>query len=229
MTTRKLTLGRHVEHDIRSRAFSAAIHPAPLESRSWAHAGPMLDQDALGACTGYACAGDMNCAPFVALRQGKLVSGDDAIDLYKHATRLDKIPGHYPPDDTGSSGLGVAKAAVRAGLAARFAHAFSLDSALHALQRSALLSGFNWYEGFDEPIGDAGELQISGAVRGGHEVCINGLDLAARRVFGFSSWGPDWGRPRTDFGPVVGGGFSMSFDTWARLLSEQGDVTELLA
>lgn len=210
-------LGRHVEHDPRSRAFASVPHTGAVVSRSWAHHGGMLNQGELGGCTGFAAAGVLNCSPFYR-GHGRLFTNADAIGFYEQATRLDKIPGHYPPDDTGSSGLAVAKALARRGLIASYHHAFGLDAALHAFQRGPLLAGISWYEGFDEPTAD-GELVIGGAVRGGHEVALNVLDVERKRIGGFSSWGDDFG---------LKGCFWLSFATFARLLAEQGDVTQLV-
>jgi hypothetical protein len=53
-------------------------------------------------------------------------------------------------------------------------------------------------------------------VRGGHEVLADGIDEPKQLVWFWNSWGKSFG---------VGGRFCMSFDTWAQLLAEQGDVT----
>ncbi|NED51184.1 hypothetical protein G3I24_09730, partial [Micromonospora aurantiaca] len=58
---------------------------------------------------------------------------DQARALYSAATRLDEFDGEWPPTDTGSSGLGVAKACKRAGLISGYRHAFGLNAALTAL------------------------------------------------------------------------------------------------
>jgi hypothetical protein len=78
-----------------------------------------------------------------------------------------------------------------------------------------VITGVNWYEGFDKPSAD-GVVEISGSIRGGHEFEVHGIDVDARTVRCVNSWGPDWGD---------GGSFTMSWSTWDRLLHEQGDVT----
>jgi hypothetical protein len=211
------TLGRIVNHDPRSRAYAVVVDARPLRSVTWKRFGPCLDQGAVGACTGFSFFAMLSCLPFwkpMGTRAPYSVA--DGIAMYSAATRADGIRGVYPPDDTGSSGLGVCKAAHKLGLIKSYRHAFGIQAALRALLDGPVITGTNWYEGFDAPRGPDAELVIAGAVRGGHEWMVRAVDLPGRRLFGDSSWGPSFGRL---------GGFSMSFDTWERLLREQGDVT----
>ncbi len=149
-------------------------------------------------------------------RVGRMLTEDDAVQFYEAGTHLDRIPGHYPPDDTGSTGLAVAKAAKLAGLIAKYSHAFSLHAALASLGRGPVIAGIPWFEGFDSPVGPHAELQIAGNVRGGHEVCLRGIDVEEKTVKGTNSWGPSWG----DHGE-----FTMTFDTLGALLAADGDCT----
>lgn len=205
-------LGRHVEHDSRSRAFEATTRRAPLVSKTWRRDVPAFDQGDLGSCTGNAMAGALITEPFDCPRP---VDEALAVELYSAATRLDYVPGHYPPEDTGSSGLAVAKAASRLGLVHAYHHAFSLNGCLAALGHvGPVIIGIPWYAGFDAPVGSGALIQIVGDVRGGHEVELLGVDVDTRLVFGVNSWGPSWG---------ADGRFSMSWDTLERLLSEDGD------
>jgi hypothetical protein len=212
-------LGRHVEHDPRSRGFvheeKLAEAVAPLVSRSWAFKGSILTQD-IGSCTGEAQVNLLNCAPFVD-RRGTLLTQDDALSLYEQATHLDNIPGCYPPNDTGSSGLAVSKAAKKRGLIAGYKHAFSLASLLHWLSNVGPAKlGIEWFAGFDTPIGVDAECRIDGVVRGGHEICVNEINVEKRKLRAIQSWGPDWGDA---------GRMTFSWDTMAILLSRQGDAT----
>jgi hypothetical protein len=147
---------------------------------------------------------------------GRVVDEAFAVKLYSQATYLDYIGGHYPPEDTGSTGLAVAKAASRMGFIHAYHHAFSLQGALAALSNvGPVIIGVNWYAGFDEPVGPHAELQIGGDVRGGHEVELLAIDVDARMVRGVNSWGSGWGDK---------GYFTLSFATFDQLLGERGDV-----
>lgn len=203
-------LGRHVEHDPVSRAY-AATH-VPLRSASWTRHGPVFDQGDLGSCTGNALAGALITGPLYV--QGRDLTEKDAVRLYEEATRLDRIYGHYPPDDTGSSGLAVAKAAKSRGLIAGYRHAFSLSTALAALGAGPVIVGTNWYEGFDVP--KDGQLLLAGEIRGGHEYVLDAVDVAGKFVHMTNSWSAAWGNQ---------GGAILSFETLERLLHEQGDCT----
>jgi len=212
-------LGRHVEHDARSLSF-AVEHDAnaPLVSKSWTRACAPFDQGDRGSCTGNAMAGALMTDPLYV--PGRNLGESDAVALYSAATHLDRIPGAYPPKDTGSSGLAVAKAAQRAGYIKEYHHAFTLHGALAALARGPVIAGIPWYEGFDAPDGDSALLVIAGGVRGGHEIELLAVDVSLRLVRGVNSWGPDWGDH---------GYFTMTWDTLERLMSEEGDVVVPIA
>lgn len=219
-------LGRHVQHDPRSRAFGVSEDLLPGGYTSAVHQVriPVLDQGDLGSCTGNAAEAFVGCDPLydaISPQVSARPTGDpvadekQAVALYSAATRLDDVRGQYPPTDTGSTGVAVAKAAQKAGLISGYQHAFSLDTALKALAVSPLIVGVNWYEGFDTPDAN-GIVKISGSVRGGHEFLLFGIDAEQQRVLARNSWGTGWG---------VQGTFSFSFDDLGRLLSEDGDAT----
>ncbi len=184
---------------------------APIVSRAWRRHGDPFNQGDVGSCTGNAMAGCLNTEPF--FTPGRILTEDDALSLYKLATRLDKIPGHYPPEDTGSSGLSAAKAAFRSGLISAYHHAFGLHAVLAALGHGPGILGIPWFEGFDSP-GPRGMLTIAGEVRGGHEVELLEVDVVAKTVRGVNSWGPEW---------ADNGYFTLTWSTLGELLDQQGD------
>jgi hypothetical protein len=215
-------LGRLVEHDERSRRFAFKATAVTLTSVQHQRHIPVLDQGDLGSCTGNAMTGLLGTDPFFAtLPAGTLSttdgSGDEkvAIDLYSDATKRDTYPGTYPPTDTGSSGIAVAKAAAARGWISGYQHTFDLDTALAALAVTPVIIGISWYEGFDTPSSE-GELSIQGKVRGGHEIVLDQLDVENKRVWLTNSW-------NTSFG-IQGRAF-FSWDTFGQLLSQQADVT----
>lgn len=203
-------LGRHVHHDERSRAYRITPHPAP-KSVTWKRHVKPFDQGDLGSCTGNAMAGALSTAPFT-----HRFTERRAVTLYEQATALDDVPGQYPPDDTGSSGLAVAKAAQSDGLIATYLHCFSLADVISALQDGPCIAGTNWYTGMDTPYAD-GIVHATGTVRGGHEYELVGVDLDSEYFLACNSWGTSWG--------PLGGYFKIPFADFTRLLAEQGDVT----
>ncbi len=226
-----LPLGRHVEHDDRSRqyAFQVPEHLVSGQLQPVRHQRfiPVLDQGNLGSCTGNAAEGVAGSGSvFQAIPPGNAVrpnptdaAGDEtqAVALYSAATLLDNIPGAYPPDDTGSTGIAAAKVMVKAGLIAGYQHTFNLADALAALQVVPLMFGINWYDSFDQPDSNGLVAITPGAqVRGGHEIVADELDVA-RRLVGFTnSWSASWG---------LGGRFYVGWGDVETLLGQQGDVT----
>lgn len=204
-------LGRHVHHDPRSKAFLAAR--APIKSVKHAAVGLPLDQGQIGSCTANALCGALNSAPD--FDGGRVLVEADAVAIYELETQMEGQP--YPPNDPGGSGLMVCKAAKKMGLVHSYRHALGLQHALEALVLRPVIVGMPWYSTFDEP--DASGLVAIGphaTIRGGHEVCADGIDADKELIFFWNSWGGSYG---------VGGRFSMSFATLERLLGEQGDCT----
>lgn len=215
-------LGRIVQHDPRSRLYSIrAVDPSTLASVRWTRYAPVFDQGTLGSCTGNAMLGALGTG---GLFENLVDSGnvpsfdeDEAVHIYSEATAIDDCPGTWPPEDTGSSGLAVAKVAQTHGWIARYTHAFTFEAALTGLAAGPVITGVTWYDTFDIPAPD-GECVLTDASQpvGGHEIVVDELDMEARRVWFTNSWGEGWG---------VGGRAWFSFAVWERLLAAAGDVT----
>ncbi len=220
-------LGRHVRHDPRSlRYLAPAADLSTLVSVRHERRIPVLDQLDLGACTGFAAEGALGTSPlYDALAEGMphrptgdaVVDEDQARALYSTATSLDAYDGEWPPLDTGSDGLSVAKAALAAGLISGYTHATSLEAALTALAEQPVIAGINWYSTFDEP-DKTGRIRIGpgATVRGGHEIVLDELDVPRKLVWFTNSWSSSWGKS---------GRAAIGWDDFARLLKEDGDVT----
>lgn len=209
------SLGRLVDHDPASRTFAA---PRATVQRSvlWGHHAPVLDQGALGSCTGNATAQLVNTDPFAASRPKGFLSEAAAVDIYSLATKLDGIPHNtYPPTDGGSSGLGAAKAGVRLGYFSGYRHTFSFDAFCGALQLSPLIVGTNWYSDQFTP-DKQGFVWPHGTLDGGHEYLALGISYETQVLTFLNSWGEGWGRA---------GRFYMTFKAFAALLADQGDAT----
>jgi hypothetical protein len=214
------SFGRHIEHDPRSFAFAHGVLPRPvIKSQQWTRRIPILNQGNVGSCTANASTGWVGTDN--AWRQGLTAVENIALDeawalrFYEIETRLDGIPGEYPPDDTGSSGLAAGKTLHKLGLVSKYLHAFSLSSLEAALQNGPVLLGLPWHSDMMDADAD-GNVQITGDIVGGHELCADGLDVEGKRVKISNSWGAEWGNQGT---------FWLTFDQLEELLDDSGDVT----
>ncbi len=209
-------LGRHINHDARSRNFRART--ATLRSVTHKRYCPAFDQGNLGSCTGNAAVGAAMAAPLWIA--GRVLTEVDCVEVYSRATAIDPFPGKYPPEDTGSDGLSVAKVMRDKGWVTEYRWAFGLDDALAALVVAPLLIGINWYSSFDTPTSTGRLVMRDDAyVRGGHELVLTGISVSHRTVDGWNSWGPGFARL---------GRFTMGWKLFGRLLDEGGDATQLI-
>jgi hypothetical protein len=240
-------LGRHINHDPRSRAYAYPVQAAPLVAVRHERRVPIFDQGDLGFCTACASLGILGTEPYyTALRvagmldaAGRIVLpesvtgseywGVDRIafneaaakELYHEITDSDPFEGTYPPDDTGSDGLSSAKVITALGLVPGYEHTFSLTAALDALQTRPLLVGTSWTDDMFTP-DPYGRIRPTGRTAGGHEWILDEYQPTSRYglalVGGTTSWG-------TSFG--VSGRFYMSATDFGKLLASQGDVIVL--
>ena len=213
-------LGRHVRHDSRSLLYPWQQTGAELQVVILTRHIGILDQGNIGSCTGNAEAGALGTDPlYETLSPGRQTRLTEALAqaLYSAAEDIDG-DGPYPPNDNGSTGLSVCKAAQDGGWISGYVHCLSVADVLDALSSGhAVILGTNWYDSMDNP-DPSGLVTISpGAqVRGGHEYLARGIDVADRLVHLDNSWGTGWGSE---------GSFSYSWDTLQRLLAEEGDGT----
>jgi len=217
-------LGRHVLHDSRSLNFQ--VDAAPIDSlpnAKWQHYIPVLDQGSLGSCTGNAATGCLGAGEFWdTVKDKNLLASTDgqldeqfAVGVYGDATKLDPWPGAYPPQDTGSDGLSVAKVLLSRGLISGYQHATSLEAALTALSKQPVIVGTEWLNDMFRPDAD-GRLHLSGSVAGGHEYLLDELDVTNKRIWMCNSWNTQWG---------LSGRAYFTYDDFAKLLTAQGDCT----
>jgi hypothetical protein len=211
-------LGRHVRHDERSKAYRFSTYGLTLVSTVHIRRCGVFDQLDLGSCTGNAALGVLGTDPFKdTLSSDFKFTEENAVKLYSSFTKADNFEGQYPPNDTGSDGLTSAKVLKELGYISGYQHTFSFNDALLALTKTPFVTGINWYSSMDVP-DENGRVAITpnAYIRGGHEVEAFALDVDNHLVWFWNSWGTNWG---------LEGKFSMSFDDYARLLGESGDVT----
>jgi hypothetical protein len=220
-------LGRTVEHPEANRAFA---YPKRTVARpvsvTWATKAPILNQGKIGACEGYTAIEWLNCD--VATRNrasstfrpkmaaGRLLTGADAVAAYSRATELDDdgVATRYPPDDGGTSAVGIAKAMKSYGAIDKYEWTFDWEHFTAAMAHQPVMLGTNWYSGMFDP-DRKGVVEATGELQGGHAYLARGIDYQNQRVLCRNHWGARWG---------VKGEFWLGFATLQRLLKEDGDV-----
>lgn len=213
-------LGRHVEHDPRSWAYRHQQTATAIKTVLWDRVVPVWNQGDTSSCTGQAETGALGTAPLyaslAAARITVTLNEAEALRLYSAAEVIDG-DGPYPPNDNGSSGLSVCKAAKNAGLISGYTHLMSVADVKDALQAGPCILGTNWYSSMDTPTGNGVVVITPGAyVRGGHEYECVGYSTQADLFEMVNSWGLTWG---------LRGRFFYSTATLTRLLAEEGDGT----
>lgn len=217
--------GRHVNHDPRSKQFAFDGRTVQLQNVKHKRYIPVLDQGQLGSCTGNAGTGALGTSGVWETINHQLLSVTDAVldekfavQLYSDATQIDDYTaGNYPPQDTGSDGLSIAKVLKSRGLISGYQHTFTLNDALAALVTRPVIIGVNWYDSMMST-DSRGFLNIAAnsTLAGGHEVVLDEINVDQQYVGGTNSWSESWG---------IGGRFFLSFATLERLLKEDGDCT----
>lgn len=225
-----MRLGRHINHDPRSRAYRAPVDTLAPHTKVWRRRATVFNQGDLGACTGNAVIGCVGTEP--SWRKGERFSEAVAVACYKRATILDAFSGAYPPDDTGSDGLSACKAAVEMGYATEYHWGFGIDDlTLIVSNYGPCAVGTNWHPGMDEP-DPSGLVTVKGKDRGGHEWCVLGYHIdrslgapVADCFEAQNSWGKRWGVKGTG---GLGGRFFIRRKDMAALLKEGGDCVTLV-
>lgn len=226
-------LKRHVEHDDRSRNFAFAAAPKVVDKTIfWENDAPILDQLKLGGCVGFTGADVMNTAMFTPIRRNRngnqFFNNNDGKFFYQQATMNDSIKGQYPPDDTGSSGLGLAKALKKLGYIDGYTHVLSWNAYLTAIQKQPLALGTLWTNNMFQPNADGvvsvGELTDAN-IAGGHEYSVRGRNADTHLNLCRNHWNKSWS-PHT-IKQKLPGEFWITDNDLKLLLKNQGDITVL--
>lgn len=227
-------LGRHQVLDARSLLYVHAGTHQPLATAEHEPPCPVLDQsnlkaqgidvralfpgkrlryvDALGSCVGNATVAHLTerlGMTRVGLAPDSPAAGEVlAIRRYHRATECDEdLPDTYPRVDSGSSGLGSARACRVDGLISTYRHAVDAVGLLSLLQTGTAMVGMPWFEAWFTPDGlgfiDSGNWHLS-PIAGGHEVCATAVERLVLSATGVpdpdltvlryrNSWGGGWG------------------------------------
>lgn len=206
-------LGRHIEHDERSRAFAS---PQPVDESTWRDRSIRIydptpnPNQAIGNCT--MCAKGMQLNAVGNRRTGVVLGMDWAVARYSDETANDEFAGSYPPDDTGSSGLASAKTVQRSGEGG--AYRWRFDGArgvvTEVMAGNVVSVGTRWEYDMFNPDSE-GRVHFGGGVAGGHQWVARGYWRSRRWVLG-RCW---WGEFRD---------FWISLDDLDNLLADDGDA-----
>lgn len=213
-------LGRIRRHDPANRRYQTPYR-RPERGRSVRHrlGAEHLDQFYLGGCVGYSGGNLLNTAPAWrsrvvfnrAVRIGKAgrtyLGNDDGLVNYHESTVRDPFEGEYPPDDTGSSALGLADYWRELGVISGFDWVISggMDPLIASVQRTPCLFGSYWFDDmFTTDAEGVLTSECEGAFdldsTGGHEYLGSGVVWRGGRWwFVFEQ---SWGEEPVEFSPT---------------------------
>lgn len=217
-------LGRHVDHDERSRSFALVAgvdRSAWVDRRVRVYDPSPNPNQTVGNCTVCAKAVQLNAAGN--RLAGVRLSMGWAMLAYGWETAHDEFPGQYPPDDTGSSGLAACKTAQHLGAGGQYQWIFGgADEVVANVMTGKVVNvGTAWYDDmftgwrsyYGLPV-----VRPGGGVAGGHEWAVRGYSVSSDRVLARCWWGePD-------------GSLDVHKDFWVArgdledLLQDQGDA-----
>jgi len=198
----------------------ASYRVLDLPDALWAPYAHSLNQR-VGSCTGNAAIGWRVGQPWV--WRGTLdpiLLENYAESVYSDATRIDPFPGSWPPDDTGSDGESVMTVMTRRGLVGSWQTVYTFEGVQRALQSGPCIIGSNWHTSMFSP-NACGQVDVSGAVEGGHEYVWRGVQYSTKRGLFTNSWDDDYG---TKDSQGRGGYFWMTFGNIQKLLNEGADM-----
>ena len=206
-------LGRLREWDDNNHRYLLPRMVTPRRKRMW-NLPKILDQGDTPQCVAYASFHFLTAGPI----SNRKMDFTEA-DLYAWAQQRDEWPGE---DYEGTSALGAMKALSEKGYVKEYRWALDADTlAAWILSTGPIMMGTNWHEEMENP-DSAGFIHPTGAIRGGHEWCVVGVDLDKKcgdegvgAVRMAQSWGPGWGQK---------GRAWVSLQAIKALLAEQGDA-----
>ena len=177
-----------------------------LSSKKWT-CPVRLDQGNEGACVGFGGAHHMACHPWPQMTTEAI-----ATFFYEGAQDNDEWAGD---DYSGTSGNGLMRFLAKSGLIGTYYRVRDFDELCFLLStKSAVSGGFQWKEGCFDP-DRAGFIHYEGEVKGGHYVCINGVDFENEFFWIVQSWGRNHG---------IRGEVKVSFADMRRMIADGGRI-----
>lgn len=201
-------LGRTLEHDPLSLDY---LHPTKKITTRFnvIHTllGGCLDQAKIGSCEGNTAVEFLNSTAAFGNRSAfnafsgraatALLDETDAVKLYSLGTTLDndQIPGTYPPDDTGTSGVGIAKAMKKLAAIRRYNWTRTYEAFLATLQQRPVMLGTNWYQSMFsvDRAGCVVAPRPTDDPDGGHAFLAFARDWTNERTGCTNHWTGEWG------------------------------------
>lgn len=208
-------LDRKVFYDERSKQYPIRTVVAALKPRSYTWSlKTRLDQGQQGACVGFSWSHELAARPVVVPN----ITNDTAKQLYYSAQQLDSDPGgEYPgatPHYEGTEVIAGAKAVQALGKMTEYRWAFNLNDVILAVgtQGPGIL-GTDWFDDMFNP-DSKGFIKPTGALAGGHAICVRGVNVTKKYFTLANSWGTSWGK---------GGDCYISFADFEKLLLNNGE------
>lgn len=221
--------GRRINHDPQNReyAFERRVSSSKPTVRHRLDA-PHLDQFYTSGCVGFSGGNFLNTRYARRARtlfnratganfRSDYLDNNDGLRNYSEATKRDPFDWTYPPDDEGSSALGLMKWWKEIGVISSYRWTFTFDAFLAALQTQPVLIGTNWYDDMMDTDEHGVVHSTAAGSGGGHEYLANAI-LWSRRLIGCeNSWGENVFGKR--------GTFYIPFDLAEELIiNQEGDV-----
>jgi len=197
------TLDASLDADPRDYKLTLAPDSASgLQSRKW-DCPVRLDQGREGACVGFGGAHHIACHPWPQMATRRL-----AMLFYRGAQDNDEWAGNTY---SGTSGSGLMRFLSAAGLICTYYRVRTFDELCYTIStKSAVSGGFPWRAGCFEP-DRSGFIRYEGEVKGGHYVCINGVDFESEFFTIVQSWGRKHG---------IGGEVKVRFSDMRQMIQE---------
>jgi hypothetical protein len=182
-----------------ARRMAAPLTPGtPRTRRMWWTDGWWGDQGLTSECTIYSWLHLVHDGPVTHPRAVEPLVNPTV--LYREGQRIDGTP--ETEIDSGLTSDAAARVMRARGFIQRYEWAETVDEIARALlEVGPVPFGTWWRTGMDAP-SKLGIIRYDGDYRGGHQVLLNGVDLANEYVRGKNSWGRDWARK---------GHFTLSF------------------